>query len=731
MTKQIFIAETLRIAAIVNNERVDQLIVAQGQHQIGDIYLGMVENVHPGIDAAFVNIGESERNGFIHVTDLGPLRLRQTGGSITELLEPRQKALVQVMKEPTGNKGPRLTGNITLPGRFLALQPSGQGVNISRRIDEEAERDRLRALAILIKPAGTGLLVRTKAEGVEEDQIIDDLEMLCRQWEAVQATAETSKPPALLNRDDDFVHRTLRDHCGPDLDKIVVDSPQVVERVKAFLGAEKNTIAVDSFASAEELLEASRIHGAIRQALLPRVDLPSGGYVIIEPTEALTVIDVNSGSFTRSANSRETVLWTNCEAATEIARQLQLRNIGGMIIVDFIDMESRRDQLLLLEHFMKALGPDKARPQIAQITELGLVELTRKRQGQNIYELFADQCPTCGGLGHVARMPGTATMQPLATGIVQPPTTTSPVPGEASPDGANGGGSNRRRRRGGGGRSSHAPAPVETPAMIPGTVPPVPDEPDANPPPEAGASSTGEPETIAVPMSEDQETVFSWCGFNPALLSPTPPKDLNTVAVRVVRPGEDTQAPLAEAKDQVTNGNGAPRRRRRQRNGIEASKPAVAPDIATDQQPGNQSQGQEGQGESAPSGRHHGSHTPAKNHDPLLVATDGGSSATVAPDTAPTAVVVEPETGQATDDTADAVSGNAAVPQANTPINQGESGPMASDGETAGGRPAPQPQGNGNLQAGPFPAGGAPVGENSEEEQGNDQRRRRRRRSAP
>lgn len=551
MTKQILIAEKLRIAAILNNERVDQLIVAQGQHQIGDIYLGTVENVHPGIDAAFVNIGESERNGFIHVTDLGPLRLRQTAGSITELLEPRQRALVQVMKEPTGSKGPRLTGNITLPGRFLMLQPSGQGVNISRRIDEEAERDRLRALAVLIKPAGTSLLVRTRAEGVGEDQIIDDLEMLCRQWETIQSTVETCQPPVLLNRDDDFVHRTLRDHCGPGLDKVVVDSPQVVERVKTFLGAEKNTVAVDSFASAEELLEAFRIHAAIHQALLPRVDLPSGGYVIIEPTEALTVVDVNSGSFTRSANARETVLWTNCEAATEIARQLQLRNIGGMIIVDFIDMESRRDQLLLLEHFMKAMGPDKARPQIAQITELGLVELTRKRQGQNIYELFGSQCPNCAGLGYVATVPGKATMQPLVTGAVQPPVTTTTAPGDTNMvDGANGGGNNRRRRRGGGGRSG-ASAPVETPATPRAAL----DEPETGPSPEAesGPSSANDRETVAVPMSEDQKLVFSWCGFNPALMAPTPPRDLNTVAVRVVGPGDDTQPPLAEAEDQTTD----------------------------------------------------------------------------------------------------------------------------------------------------------------------------------
>ena len=714
MTKQILIAEKLRIAAILNNERVDQLIVAQGQHQIGDIYLGTVENVHPGIDAAFVNIGESERNGFIHVTDLGPLRRRQTAGSITELLEPRQKALVQVMKEPTGSKGPRLTGNITLPGRFLVLQPSGQGVNISRRINEEAERDRLRALAVLIKPAGTGLLVRTKAEGVGEDQIIDDLEMLCHQWETIQATAETSQPPVLLNRDDDFVHRTLRDHCGPGLDKVVVDNPQVMERVKTFLDAEKNTIAVDSFASAEELLEAFRIQAAIHQALLPRVDLPSGGYVIIEPTEALTVVDVNSGSFTRSANSRETVLWTNCEAATEIARQLQLRNIGGMIIVDFIDMESRQDQLLLLEHFMKAMGPDKARPQIAQITELGLVELTRKRQGRNIYELFSRQCPNCAGLGHVITLPGKATMQPLATGIVQTPMTTSASsasPGDTSPEAANGAGSNRRRRRGGGGRSG-ASAHVEN-LTTPSTAP---DEPETGPLSEAGSSpsSASVPETIAAPMSEDQKMVFSWCGFNPALMAPTPPNDLNTVAVRVVSPDEDGQPPLAEAKDQTTDGNGVPRRQRRQRrqrNELEASKSSAEALAPTDQQPGDQNQ-EQGQAEEAA---------------PTAASSD------VASGTASTTVVVKPETGEATDDVTGTVNGSAPAAQEETSMAiQEEPGPTASDQEVTRDQPAPQPlQVNGSAQnTDAPPAGTEPAGATSEEEQDNDRRRRRRRRSA-
>ena len=185
MPQQIVIAEQLRIAAVLSDERVDELIVAQGRYQIGDVYLGTVENVLPGIDAAFVNIGESEKNGFIHVTDLGPLRLKKGSAGITELLEPRQKVLVQVMKEPTGTKGPRLTGNLALPGRYLVLQPSGQGVNISRRISAEGERNRLRALGVLVKPPGAGLLIRTEAEGISEELLIDDLESLLRQWEAI------------------------------------------------------------------------------------------------------------------------------------------------------------------------------------------------------------------------------------------------------------------------------------------------------------------------------------------------------------------------------------------------------------------------------------------------------------------------------------------------------------------------------------------------------------------
>ena len=568
MPQQIVIAEQLRIAAVLSDDRVDELIVAQGRYQIGDVYLGTVENVLPGIDAAFVNIGESEKNGFIHVTDLGPLRLKKGAAGITELLEPRQKVLVQVMKEPTGTKGPRLTGNLALPGRYLVLQPSGQGVNISRRIGAEGERNRLRALGVLIKPPGAGLLIRTEAEGISEDLLIDDLESLLRQWEAIQKAAETASPPVLLNRDEDFIHRILRDHTTPDLVRVVVDEADAVERVTSFLGQDGANVSVEAHSESYELLEHFKVNAAIRDALKPRVDLPSGGYVIIEPTEALTVIDVNSGSFTRSANARETVLWTNCEAAAEIGRQLKLRNIGGVIIVDFIDMDSRRDQLQLLEHFTTAIRDDSARPQIAQLTELGLVELTRKRQGQNIYELFGRACPSCGGLGHVAVLPGKDLLQPLATatGLVR---SAASARAEVSAPSETGGGRRRRGGRGRAGAASETTSPVEAPldAQVAGESTSEATEP-------AAVNRRQDPELVAVPMDEEQEKVYGWLGLNPVLLLDPPPENDNLM-VRVVRPGEDADTVLEEARQQLAASSGR-RRRRGNRGGRGNARSAAA-----------------------------------------------------------------------------------------------------------------------------------------------------------
>ncbi|BAU42948.1 ribonuclease E/G [Leptolyngbya sp. O-77] len=621
MSKQIIIAEQHRIAAVFSGDQIQELIVATGSHQVSDIYLGIVENVLPGIDAAFVNIGDSERNGFIHVSDLGPLRLKKAAAPITELLVPQQKVLVQIMKEPTGNKGPRLTGNISLPGRYLVLMPSGRGVNLSRRIRNENERNRLRALAILVKPAGMGLLVRTEAEGVPEEAIIEDLEALQKQWEAIQLEAANTRPPCLLNRDDDFIQRVLRDVYSADVNRIVVDSHTGAKRVKQHLmnwsgGKAPVGVLIDHHRERTPILEYFRVNAAIREALKPRVDLPSGGYIIIERTEALTVIDVNSGSFTRSATARETVLWTNCEAAAEIARQLRLRNIAGVIVVDFIDMDSHRDKLQVLEQFNKALRADKARPQIAQLTELGLVELTRKRQGKNIYELFGKACPTCGGLGHVVHLPGDA--EEVAVPAEVPRTFPAAHESRAvqlrepwdAPELEFGSpalaeqqeldltnhpsyqdrsrvDSRRRRRsrpprsaepvvRGNGGRSpdleadTDAPVALEELPVLNGSTPTLGKESregregreGRSEKPERGGRgrrerAAAEPQqVITVEMTPEEQEIYALMGVSPLVLAPEPVKDPKTTVVMVALPGQGRQGGNSTASG-TTSGNGS------------------------------------------------------------------------------------------------------------------------------------------------------------------------------
>jgi ribonuclease E len=613
MPKQIVIAEQHRIAAVFQGDQIQELIVATGTHQVGDIYVGTVENVLPGIDAAFVNIGDSERNGFMHVTDLGPLRLKRAAGSITELLAPQQKVLVQIMKEPTGNKGPRLTGNVTLPGRYLVLMPYGKGVNLSRRIQNDQERNRLRALAILLKPAGMGLLVRTEAEDVPEEAIIEDLESLQKQWESIQQEAVTKRPPELLNRDDDFIQRVLRDVYSADVNRIVTDSHTGLKRVKQHLmnwnaGRIPSGVLIDHHRDRVPLLEFFRVNAAIREAIQPRVDLPSGGYIIMEPTEALTVIDVNSGSFTRSATARETVLWTNCEAAEEIARQLRLRNVAGVIIVDFIDMDSRRDQLQVLETFNRALRADKARPQISQLSELGLVELTRKRQGQNLYELFGRPCPTCGGLGHVVHLPGE---QPSTVNAPAAETSREPagISNRAHPSlkeayvedlephsdlqeldllhhpsyqesKSNRGGRRRRRRdstppsRSNGKSSDNSrpstPAPVTAESAPAEPVKSTSNESSSSPSPSSSSgSSSGSsssrsgrsrggrgdrkpatpPEKVVVEMTPEEQSVYAMMGISPLVLSTKEIKDAKNAIVQVVLPGEAAQLTDSSSDD--------------------------------------------------------------------------------------------------------------------------------------------------------------------------------------
>ncbi len=392
--KKIVIAERDNIAAVLENKKVTDFFIHRGDVLLGDVYLATVDNILPSIDAAFVNVG-TDKMGFLHAQDV------MGKGTLKQKLSPKQKLIVQVVKEPTGHKGPRVTTEISLPGRFLVLMPHEPGVSVSKKIENSKERARLKSIINLIKPVGVGVIIRTEAEGQSEADIQEDLEILLEKWNNIITSAETLDPPNLIYRDQDLLYRVIREACTDDVKEIIVDTPFAMNRVQSILQnwhMAKGT-QVTLYKGTEPLLIAMDIHKEIKAALNVKVNMPSGGYLFIQQTEALTVIDVNSGKFISSATQDETILKTNIEAVHEIARQLRLRNIGGMIIIDFIDMMTRADKLAMMEELEIALEPDKAKPQVGQLSDLGLVELTRHRQGQSLSEIFTKKCPHCQGSG--------------------------------------------------------------------------------------------------------------------------------------------------------------------------------------------------------------------------------------------------------------------------------------------------------------------------------------------
>lgn len=397
MSKAIVVAERDNIAAVIEDGKVCEFYVQRGDMLLNDVYLATVDNILPSIDAAFVNVGY-DKMGFLHANDaIGK-------GTLKEKLSPKQKIIVQVVKEPVGHKGPRVSTLLSLPGRFLVLMPYEAGINVSRKIVSNKERARLKSIISLLKPVGLGVIVRTEAEGQSDADIQEDLEILLEKWNTIVTAAETRPAPSLLYRDQDLLYRVMREACSEDVDEIILDTAYGVHRTQQILqnwNISKN-IEVSAYKGSETLLVASGVVKEIKAALQTKVNLPSGGYLFIQTTEALTVIDVNSGKFVSSNTQDETIVKTNLEAVHEIARQLRLRNIGGMVIVDFIDMNNRRDKLAIMEELELALEKDKAKPQVGQLSDLGLVELTRHRQGQSLSELFGKKCPHCQGNGYIA-----------------------------------------------------------------------------------------------------------------------------------------------------------------------------------------------------------------------------------------------------------------------------------------------------------------------------------------
>ena len=396
MGKKIVIAEKDNIGAVIENGKVTEFFVHKGDVLLGDVYLSKVDNILPSIEAAFVDVG-LDKMGFIHTDDI------MGKGTLKEKVKPKQKLIVQVIKEPVGHKGPRMTTALSLPGRFLVLLPDEKGINVSRKITSQKERARLKSIVSLLKPVGVGIIVRTEAEGQSEAEIQEDIEMLLEKWNSIVNAADMANPPSLLYRDQDLLYRTIREACDNNVEEILVDTPFALHRATQLLSHwnMQDKIKITLHKDTEPLLVQTGIIKEIQNALNIKVNLPLGGYLFIQQTEALTVVDVNSGKFVSSSSQAETILKTNLEAADEIARQLKLRNIGGMIIVDFIDMVSRIDKLKVLEHFELALANDKAKPQIGQLSDLGLVELTRHRQGQSLAEVFTKKCDKCGGTGYI------------------------------------------------------------------------------------------------------------------------------------------------------------------------------------------------------------------------------------------------------------------------------------------------------------------------------------------
>jgi ribonuclease E len=385
----------------------------------GNIYLGRVQNVLPGMEAAFVDIG-TPKNAVLYRGDIrydaddveapdgapAPTRGgrgRAAGARIEQLLKTGQTIVCQVTKNPIGTKGARLTQEVSLPGRFVVLIPDSDTYGISKRLADD-ERKRLRRILDEVRPPGHGLIVRTAAEGATADELRRDVARLTQQWEAIDQLARNSRAPALLYREPDMAVRVIREEFNKNYRGVVIDDRTLYEEVRDYVSSINPELAdrVEWAGDSDDPLpvfERYHVHEQIHKALDRKVWLPSGGSLIIERTEALTVIDVNTGKNVGTSNLEETVFRNNMEAAEEIARQLRLRDIGGIIVIDFIDMEIVANRAEVIKTFRAALARDKTRTQVYDISDLGLVEMTRKRISEGLVESFSETCPTCGGRG--------------------------------------------------------------------------------------------------------------------------------------------------------------------------------------------------------------------------------------------------------------------------------------------------------------------------------------------
>jgi ribonuclease G len=388
--------------------------VEREERVVGSIFKGIVQNVLPGMDAAFVDIG-LERNAFLYVGDIipdeggdnSPASVRRSElrrRKIKELIRPGQELMVQVTKGPRGTKGARITTRISLPGRYLVMMPEGNHVGVSRKIEDRKERDRLKKLGDNLMPEGFGLIMRTECEGRTEAELKADIQFLQQLWNQVMESAKKLRAPSVVHRDQTLLYRTIRDVLGDEIDHLVIDDPDEYEKVSlvASIVAPKLRDKIQLYDREEPIFDHYNIEKDIDTLMEHKVWLKAGGYLVVDEMEALTAIDINTGKQVGSTSLSDTILRTNLEAAEEVGRQLRLRDMGGIIVIDFIDMESVEDKKKLIDHFEKVLERDRARTRIGKISSLGLVEITRKRTGESVTESITNICPTCQGRGRIA-----------------------------------------------------------------------------------------------------------------------------------------------------------------------------------------------------------------------------------------------------------------------------------------------------------------------------------------
>jgi len=398
--------------ALVENGMLQEVFIERTRRRglVGNIYKGLVSRVLPGMQAAFVDIG-LEKAAFLHASDIAVAldeeNVQQTGSgdSITRLLHEGQKILVQVIKDPLGTKGARLTTHVTIPSRYLVFMPEVRNVGVSQRIEDEAERQRLREFVIVARgdENSGGFILRTAAEGASEDALASDLRFLQRLWSSIQERIEPAGAGDVVHEDLPLVLRVLRDISDADVEKLRIDSRETFQRVENFVSQFTPELAgkLEYYPGERPIFDLYNVDDEIQKALDRKVQLKSGGHLVIDQTEAMTTIDVNTGAYVGHRNLEETIFKTNLEAAQAIVRHLRLRNLGGIIIVDFIDMQTEEHKRQVLRALEKHIERDHANCHISEISNLGLVQMTRKRTRESLEHVLCETCPSCDGRASV------------------------------------------------------------------------------------------------------------------------------------------------------------------------------------------------------------------------------------------------------------------------------------------------------------------------------------------